>query len=56
MEMLLRQAHIPEDSVLAKKVPDLVKKLTEKVVLWEMECNKEPEAAKVAYGAMSAAI
>ena len=31
----------------------LVDRLAERVPLWEMYCNKNPEAAQVAYGAMS---
>ena len=51
MAMLLHQTHIPDgDSSLATT---LVVQLANTVPLWEMECTKEPEAAQVAYGAMS---
>ncbi len=52
MEILLHQTHIPEGD--NGSVAALVTKLAHIVPLWEMECNMDPEAAKVAYGAMSA--
>lgn len=48
MEMLLRQSHAPD------KVRGIVQTLAEQVPLWEMECTKDPQAARVAYEAMSA--
>ena len=53
MDMLHRQAHIPESDALARDVSTLVNQLAQKVPLWEMDCNKELEAAKIAYEAMS---
>jgi hypothetical protein len=52
-DMLYRQIHIPEDASLAEKTFSLVDTLAEMVPLWEMHCNKELDAAKVAYSAMS---
>lgn len=52
MDFLGRQVHIPADEVLAQKALSLLATLTEKVSLWEMYCNKNPDAAKVAYDAM----
>ena len=52
-EMLCKQVHLPENEVLAAKVLALVDTLAERVPLWEMACNKELEAAKVAYAAMN---
>lgn len=51
-QMLLRQAHMPMEEALAQKAASLVEMLVEKVPLWEMHCNKEPDAAKVSSGAM----
>ena len=51
-EMLCRQAHMPMEDDLAQKAASLVEMLLEKVPLWEMHCNKEPDAAKVSGKAM----
>ena len=53
MDLLSRQVHLPEDGVLADRVGTLMEDLMERVPLWQMECNHELEAAKVAYAAMS---
>ena len=50
---LYHQAHMPVDAVLAEKTRALVERLTQMVPLWEMDCNKEIDAAQVAYDAMS---
>lgn len=52
-DLLCHQAHRPEDPILAEKSAALVQRLMEMVALWEMYCNKQEDAAKVAYGAMS---
>lgn len=49
--MLRHQCLIPEGKERA--VLELVDRLAQRVPLWEMECTKEPEAARVAYAAMS---
>jgi hypothetical protein len=49
---LYHQAHMPVDAVLAEKTRALVERLTQMVPLWEMDCNKEIDAAQVAYDAM----
>ncbi len=49
---LLHETHTPESPALAEKVPALVDALAQRVALWQMSCNKEPEAARVAYAAM----
>ena len=51
-EPLCRQAHMPMEADLAQKAASLVEMLVEKVPLWEMHCNKEPDAAKVSGKAM----
>ena len=53
IELLRHQAHAPEDPELQEKTYALVARLAESVPLWEMYCNKEPNAAMVAYSAMS---
>lgn len=50
--MLRHQAHSPTDTSLEHRMFSLVDALMEKVPLWEMYCNKELDAAKVAYSAM----
>lgn len=52
MDVLCRQVHIPEDGMLAQKALLLIGMLARSVPLWSMHCNKEPEAAQVAYWAM----
>ena len=49
---LRHQTHIPQNAVLGEKALSLADALAERVPLWEMCCNKEPEAAKVSYLAM----
>ena len=53
VDLLRHQAHIPEDSVLSQKALSLVDMLSQRVPLWEMECNKDLEAARTAYTAMA---
>lgn len=53
MELLYHQVHTPEDAGLAQKTLSLVDTLARRVPLWEMHCNKDPEAAMIAYEAMS---
>lgn len=53
LDILCRQVHMPEDAGLAETVLSLVETLAESVPLWHMSCNKEPDAARVAYAAMS---
>ena len=50
---LRRQMHTPTDEVLLESALSLVDKLAKTVPLWEMDCNTEPEAARVSYLAMS---
>ena len=50
---LQHQAFAPETEAGRAKAASLVERLARSVALWEMECTKEPEAAQVAYCAMS---
>lgn len=52
-DVLRRQAHMPADESLARRTLFLIDRIAELVPLWEMCCNKEPEAARVSYSAMS---
>lgn len=53
VQILRRQVHMPEDATLAQKTLALVDALAKRVALWEMDCNRELDAARVAYRAMS---
>lgn len=51
--LLRHQVHIPLDITMQKKTYALVDVLAQTVPLWQMQCNKELDAAKIAYCAMS---
>ena len=53
IDLLCHQAYAPLDADLLQKTHILVERLANRVPLWEMSCNKESEAAKVAYLAMN---
>lgn len=53
IEQLYPQVHVPADEALAQRVRLLVEDLARRVPLWEMTCNKDLDAARVAYCAMS---
>ncbi len=53
IEMLRHQAHLPEAPELQEKARELADTVAGLVPLWEMECTKDPQAAQVAYNAMS---
>lgn len=52
MNMLQKQACTPLDVSKEADFRKLVKQLSEKTALWKMECNKEEQAAVIAYAAM----
>lgn len=52
IDLLHHQVHMPDDETLAQKTVSLVDRLVKMVPLWDMHCNKELDAAKVAYCAM----
>ena len=52
IDVLYQQVHIPADVSSMDTVYSLVEKLTQMVPLWDMQCNKSLDAAKVAYRAM----
>lgn len=51
--MLRHQCLIPDDPALRAHAEELIENLMKLVPLWEMECTKSPDAARVSYGAMS---
>ena len=53
MDFLRQQVHMPSDPALADKTLSLLDALATTVSLWDMHCNKRPDAARVAYCAMS---
>ena len=55
LEFLIRQCHCPETPDAKIQLRDLVSRLTDAVPLWQMECNRDTEAARVAYEAMKQA-
>ena len=50
--MLLQQAYRPMDSMALSKTLTLIDKLASAVSLWRLGCNRDIEAARVAYEAM----
>jgi len=50
---LLEQTVRPRDPRLLGNLLELLDKLLNEVPVWEMECNMEPDAPRVSYGAMS---
>ena len=50
--ILRHQAHSPTNASLLDKSLFLVDTLAEMVPIWEMHCNKDPDAAMVSYSAM----
>lgn len=49
---LLKQTYRPKDLRRADKVLSMVDSLLEKIPMWRMECNMEPEAVQIARDAM----
>ena len=50
---LHKEAYIPMDAEKHPKFQTLVEKLARQVPLWHMTCTKDPQAAQVAFDAMS---
>ena len=53
LPMLLAQSYRPLDEAKAPRFLQLVDTLAENVPLWQMQCTKDIEAARVAYATMS---
>ena len=50
---LLKQSTVTDDAILRLKLLELLDKLMAQVPVWKLKCNMDPEAAIVAYEAMS---
>lgn len=55
-QMVWKQSLAPLAEEKLPKYRCLVEKLLEKAAFWQMECNKEPEAAEISFAAMSGKI
>ena len=53
MDMLRKQSVPPVDPARMPVFYSLVDRLAESVFLWQMDCTKDPEAAKIAHSAMA---
>ena len=53
LDFFMKQTLIPEEADLAEKAMALLERLARTVPLWEMACNREPEAAMVSRSAMA---
>ena len=51
---LLHESYAPLNPAMAEAYRELVKILARRVPLWQMRCNKKPEAAVISHHAMSA--
>ncbi len=50
--MLLQQSFRPDNPMALMRVMQLLTQLSEKIGLYRLKCNMDPEAAEVAYGGM----
>ena len=50
--ILLQQAYRPADPASLKKTLHLINTLTASVSLWQLNCNMDPEAARLSYETM----
>lgn len=51
--MLLQQSNRPQQPALLPKYLELLEHLTDKIAFYRLKCNMDPEAARIAYQAMS---
>lgn len=54
LDLLRHQSFHPQNPAMEEKLEALLLELTKLVPLWNMQCTKDPEAAKVAHAAMCA--
>ena len=52
IDRLIRQVHVPDGSMASMKALQLLDRISQKVHLYRLGCNMEPEAAEVSIGAM----
>ena len=50
--MLMQQSQRPRDNGKLPLYLDLIDKLSSRVAFYRMQCNMDPQAAQMAYGAM----
>ena len=53
MSMVQKQSYCPMDTEKQTQFSAMTRRLTETVPLWRMTCTKDPQAAQVAFNAMS---
>ena len=56
LPMLQKQAYAPMDPEKFPKFSAMLQTLAQQIPLWRMTCTKDPEAARIAFAAMSAAL
>ena len=56
IQKLLKQLNRPKGKEYREKLLELMDRLMTDVPIWELQCNMEPEAADVAYNAMSSMV
>ena len=56
LSMLQKQSYRPGAESKYPRFLELVEVLSRQVPLWQMACNRQPEAAEIAFRAMSSAI
>lgn len=49
IDLLFKQIYMPFDAKMRLKTLELIERISSKVNFWEIHCNMEPDAAKVAY-------
>ncbi len=54
LPMLLHESYRPLDEEKASRMEAMVTNLAQRIPLWQMECTKDPQAAQIAFAAMSA--
>ena len=52
VSMVLHQSYCPQDPEKQEYFRKYVEELLQRVPLWKMECNKDPQAAEIAWAAM----
>lgn len=51
-EFLRKEGYCPLDPSCREAYEAMIQRLTQQIPLWHMYCNRDPEAARIAYGAM----
>ena len=53
LPMLLHESYCPRNPAMTGTYRTLVERLADQVSLWQMLCNRDPEAARISHSAMS---